>query len=122
MKLSFQFANFIVVGLFSAILDIGALFIFIQLGMNPFSAITSAFICGLCINIWLHSRLTFESTLRAENAIRFLFVVGMNYALTLSVILVFQQLGHSYMLCKAVSLPLVALHGFLWSKHWVFRA
>jgi putative flippase GtrA len=121
MKLSLHFTIFTGVGLFSAVVDLGALFTFIQLGVSPYAAITAAFICGLCVNIWLHARLTFELRLRIENAIRFLFVVGINYALTLSVILVFQQLGHSYLLGKAVSLPLVALHGFLWSKHWVFR-
>ena len=121
MKLSRQFATFIAVGLFSAVVDLGALFTFLQLGVTAYVALTGAFFCGLGINLWLHARLTFESTLRTENSIRFLFVVVVNYMLTLSVVFVFELLGLGFLFGKIGSLPLVALHGFLWSKHWVFK-
>lgn len=121
MKLSWQFAIFTAVGFFSAAVDLGALFTFLQLGLSPYVALTGAFICGLGINLWLHARLTFESTLRVENSIRFLFVVVMNYMLTLSVVFVFERMGLGYLLGKIAALPLVSLHGFLWSKHWVFK-
>ena len=121
MKISWQFATFTAVGLFSAVADLSALFTFIQLGVTPFVALTSAFICGLGINLWLHAHFTFDSSLRAENAIRFLFVVVMNYVLTLSVVFVFERLGLGYLFGKIAALPLVSLHGFLWSKYWVFK-
>ena len=121
MKISWQFVTFTAVGLFSAAVDLGALFTLLQLGVTPFVALTGAFICGLGINLWLHSRLTFESTLRTENSIRFLLVVVMNYVLTLSVVFVLERLGQGYFSGKITSIPLVALHGFLWSKHWVFK-
>ena len=121
MKLSWQFATFTAVGLFSATVDLATLFTFLRLGVNPYVALTGAFICGLGINVWLHARFTFESTLRAENSIRFLFVVVMNYVLTLSVVFVFERLGLGYFVGKIAALPLVSLHGFLWSKHWVFK-
>lgn len=121
MKLSWQFATFTAVGFFSAAVDIGALFMFLQLGVSPYVALTGAFICGLGINLWLHARLTFESTLMIENSIRFLLVVVMNYVLTLSVVFVFERLGLGYLFGKIAALPLVSLHGFLWSKHWVFK-
>jgi putative flippase GtrA len=121
MKLTWQFATFTAVGFFSAVVDLGALLTFLQLGVSPYVALTGAFFCGLGINLWLHARLTFESTLRAENAIRFLFVVVMNYVLILSVVLVFERLGLGYLFGKIAALPLVSLHGFLWSKHWVFK-
>jgi putative flippase GtrA len=69
MKISWQFVTFSAVGLFSATVDLGALFTLLQLGVTPYVALTGAFICGLGINLWLHSRLTFESTLKAENSI-----------------------------------------------------
>lgn len=121
MKLSWQFITFTAVGFFSAAVDLGALFTFLQLGVTPYFALTGAFICGLGINLWLHARLTFESTLRVENSIRFLFIVVMNYVLTLSVVFVLERLGQGYFFCKIAALPLVSLHGFLWSKHWVFK-
>ena len=121
MKISSQFATFTAGGLLSATVDLGVLFTFLQLGVTPYVALTGAFICGLGINLWLHARLTFESTLQAENSIRFLFVVVMNYVLTLSVVLVFERLGLGHFLGKIAALPLVSLHGFLWSKHWVFK-
>ena len=121
MRLSWQFATFTAVGLLSAFVDLGALFIFIQFGLSPYLGITAAFICGLCINLWFHKRFTFTSKLMEENAIRFFLLVGMNYGLTLGVIFFFQQLGQTYIVGKVISLPLVAINGFLWSKHWVFR-
>ena len=121
MKISWQFATFTAVGLFSAAVDLGALFTFLQLGVTPYFALTGAFICGLGINLWLHARFTFESTLQAENSIRFMFVVVMNYVLTLSVVFVFERLGLGYLFGKIAALPLVSLHGFLWIKHWVFK-
>ena len=121
MKLYWQFITFTAVGLFSGVVDFCAFFFFIQCGIGQFVALTIAFFSGVFINIWLHSQLTFDSKLRVRNVKRFLLVVGMNYVLTLSVVFVFQQLGHDYMLGKFASLPLVALHGFLWSKYWVFN-
>ena len=122
MNFYWQFATFTAVGLFSAALDLCTLFTFLQLGVSPYVALTGAFICGLAINLWLHARFTFESTVRTENAIRFLFVVVVNYVLTLSIVLVFDRLGQGHFLGKIASLPLAALHGYLWSKHWVFKA
>lgn len=121
MKLSWQFITFTSVGFFSAAVDLGALFTFLQLGVTPYFALTGAFIFGLGINLWLHARLTFESTLRVENSIRFLFIVVMNYVLTLSVVFVLERLGQGYFFGKIAALPLVSLHRFLWSKHWVFK-
>jgi len=121
MQFSWQFATFTAVGLFSATVDLGALYTLLQLGVTPYVAITGAFISGLVINLWLHSRLTFETTLRAENSIRFLFVVVMNYVLTLSIVFVFELLGLGYLFGKIAALPFISIHGFLWSKHWVFK-
>ena len=121
MKLSWQFAIFTAVGFFSAAVDLGTLFAILKLGVSPYVSLTGAFICGMVINLWLHARFTFKSTLRAENSIRFLFVVVMNYFLTLSLVFFFERLGLGYLFGKIAALPLVSLHGFLWSKHWVFK-
>jgi putative flippase GtrA len=96
--------------------------VLVQLGVHPYIAFTTAFFFGLGINLWLHARLTFQARLSTNNTIRFLAVVGMNYGLSLSIVLVLEQLGLSYVLGKITSLPLVAVHGFLWSRRWIFKA
>lgn len=117
-----QFMVFLLVGIVSAILDLGMLLVLIQLGSHPYLAVSIAFLCGLGINLWLHSRLTFQTNLSTQNAFRFLIVVGMNWLIILGVVFIFEQLGHSYLFGKLVSLPLVAIHGFLWSRLWVFKS
>ena len=122
MRPSRQFMVFLLVGIVSAILDLGMLSALIQLGSHPYLAVSIAFLCGLGINLWLHSRLTFQTNLSTQNALRFLIVVGMNWLIILGVVFIFEQLGNSYLFGKLVSLPLVAIHGFLWSRLWVFKS
>lgn len=122
MRHSRQFMVFLLVGIVSAILDLGMLSALIQLGSHPYLAVSIAFLCGLGINLWLHSRLTFQTNLSTQNALRFLIVVGMNWLIILGVVFIFEQLGNSYLFGKLVSLPLVAIHGFLWSRLWVFKS
>ncbi len=98
--LSQQFIVFSMVGIISATMDVGLLLALVQLGSHPYLAITAAFLFGLGINLWLHARLTFQTRLSTKNTIRFLAVVGMNYGLTLGVVLIFEQLGLSYVLGK----------------------
>ena len=122
MRHSRQFMVFLLVGIVSAILDLGMLSALLQLGFHPYLAVSIAFLCGLGINLWLHSRLTFQTNLSTQNALRFLIVVGMNWLIILGVVFIFEQLGNSYLFGKLVSLPLVAIHGFLWSRLWVFKS
>ena len=121
MKRSRQFMMFSVVGIISAIMDVGLLLALAQLGVHAYLALTVALFFGLGINLCLHARLTFQTRLSTKNAVRFLVVVGMNYGLTLIVVFIFEQLGLNYLLGKIISLPVVAGHGFLLSRLWVFK-
>jgi putative flippase GtrA len=94
----------------------------VQTGAHAYLALTVAFFFGLGINLWLHARLTFQTRLSTKNTFRFLAVVGMNYGLTLGVVFIFEHLGLSYVLGKIISLPMVVIHGFLWSRLWVFKS
>jgi putative flippase GtrA len=116
-----QFGLFSTVGIFSTIIDIGMLLALIELGSRPYLAITASFLLGLGVNLWLHASITFQSRLKIEKIGRFLLVIGINYGLTLSVVFIFEQLGLGYLLGKIVSLPLLAIHGFFWSRIWVFK-
>lgn len=110
------------VGIISAIMDVGLLLALVQTGLHAYLALTVTFFFGLGINLWLHARLTFQTRLSTQNTVRFLAVIGMNYGLTLGIVFIFEHLGQSYVLGKIISLPVVAIHGFLWSRLWVFKS
>ena len=117
-----QFVVFSMVGIISAMMDVGLLLALVQTGAHAYLALSIAFFFGLGINLWLHARLTFQTRLSTKNTFRFLAVVGMNYGLTLGFVFIFENLGLSYVLGKIISLPVVAIHGFLWSRLWVFKS
>ena len=117
-----QFVVFSMVGIISAMMDVGLLLALVQTGAHAYLALSIAFFFGLGINLWLHARLTFQTHLSTKNTFRFLTVVGMNYGLTLGFVFIFENLGLSYVLGKIISLPVVAIHGFLWSRLWVFKS
>ena len=121
MNSSQQFIVFCVVGIISAIIDVASLMELVQLGVPPFFAVTIAFFFGLVVNLWLHSHLTFQTRVNTQNAVRFLMVIVMNYVFTVGFVFLFEQLGLSYLIGKILSLPLVAIHGFLWGRLWVFK-
>ena len=120
--LSQQFIVFSLVGIISAIIDVCLLLALLQTSDHVYLALTVAFFFGLGINLWLHARLTFQTRLSTKNTVCFLAVVGMNYGLTLGFVFIFEHLGLSYVLGKIISLPVVAIHGFLWSRLWVFKS
>ena len=121
MNPSRQFIVFCVVGIISAITDVGSLLELIYLGVPTYLAVTIAFFFGLLVNSWLHDTFTFQIRLTTQISVRFLMVAVMNYLFTLGVVLLFELLGLSYIVGKIISLPLVAIHGFLWSRLWVFK-
>jgi putative flippase GtrA len=121
MNSSQQFIVFCAVGIISAILDVVSLLELVQQGVAPYFAVTIAFFFGLVVNLWLHAHLTFRTRVNTQNALRFLMVIVINYLLTMGFVFLFEQLGLSYLIGKIISLPLVAIHGFLWSRLWVFK-
>ena len=121
MNPSRQFIVFCLVGVISAITDVGLLLVLVYLGVPTYLAVTISFFFGLLVNIWLHATVTFQIRLTTQIKVRFLMVVLMNYLFTLGVVLLFEQVEGSYIVGKIISLPLVVIHGFLWSRLWVFK-
>jgi putative flippase GtrA len=52
---------------------------------------------------------------------RFSMVTVMNYLVTLALVTAGVHWLQSPMLGKLLSIPVVAIHGFLWGKYWVFK-
>ena len=82
---------------------------------------TAGFGTGLFLNYFLHTKLTFKNAISPANAIRFIVVVVLNYGITLGLIYFSQMLLGQALIGKLISLPIVAVNGYLLSKFWVYR-
>lgn len=116
-----QFLIFVAVGGLTALVDIGAMLLLLGIGASALLATTFGFALGLMVNYLFHVRMTFVACSTLRSVIRFLIVVAINYGLTVGFVLVAQWLGGSAVVGKVLSLPIVAINGFLFSKLWVFR-
>jgi len=116
-----QFATFVAGGLLCAAADIGAMRTLLTAGVHYASATTAGFIAGLLVNYAFHSRVTFGAVATPVNFMRYLCVVGLNYLLTLGCVALAVPFLDNPLFGKIVSLPLVAVNGYLLSKYWIFK-
>ena len=117
-----SFAIYVAVGVFCAVLDIGTMQLMISAGADALMAASVAFFLSLFVNYFLQSRLTFKTAGTPRSFLRFLVLVAINYGITMLLVFASVQLLHQAMIGKIVSLPLIAVNGFLLGKHWVFDA
>lgn len=118
-----QFSVFMLGGAASALVDIGVTGALLAVGAWYLAAVSVGFLCALCVNFIYHLKITFTVNLSKALTIKYLLIVVANYLLTLIVVIFFRHIGDgSVMLGKIISLPIVALHGYLWSRFWVFKA
>jgi putative flippase GtrA len=64
---------------------------------------------------------TFDAPATPASFARYLCVVGINYLLTLGCVALAQSLAGMPLAGKIVSLPLVAVNGYLLGKLWIFK-
>ena len=121
MSHSRQFGTFIAGGLLCALVDIGLMQLLLRSGVHFAGATTAGFLAGLLVNYAFHSRVTFDAAASASSFARYLCVVGLNYLLTLGCVALGVRLAGMPLAGKLASLPLVAVNGYLLSKHWIFR-
>jgi putative flippase GtrA len=116
-----QFGVFIAVGLVCAAVDVGAMYALMRAEVSPLVSASWGFALGLCLNFLLHSRMTFKVSASWQRLMRFLWVVALNYGVTLACVGAASFWLASPLLGKLVSLPVVALNGFFLSRIWVFK-
>jgi putative flippase GtrA len=116
-----QFAVFVAGGLLCAVIDVGLMQLLIAGGINYQLATSAGFGAGLLVNYVYHARLTFGAAATSFNFVRFLCVVALNYLLTMLCVHLAVVLGAGALAGKLVSLPLVAVNGFILSKYWTFK-
>ena len=117
-----RFSVYVLVGAVSAGIDLLTLSALIAVGLKPLPALTIAFAAGYIFNIKAHSLYTFDSTLNRKSGIRFTAVVVMNYLLTLVIIETLTNFSVELFSAKLVSLPIIAVTGYLLGRHWAFKS
>jgi putative flippase GtrA len=95
--------------------------VLLRAGVNVPAATTAGFFASLLLNYAFHSRVTFDAAAGATGFVRYLCVVGINYLLTLGCVALGVHLAGMPLAGKLVSLPLVAVSGYLLSKYWIFK-
>ncbi len=116
-----QFLVFVAGGVLCALIDIGLMQLLIGSGVDYRAATTAGFAAGLLVNYAYHAKVTFQAQAGARNFARFLCVVALNYLLTMACVAVSVAVAGDALPGKLVSLPLVAVNGYLLSKYWIFR-
>lgn len=117
-----KFLVYLTGGLLSALVDIGILQWLIGAAVAPLPAASAGFMAGLGVNYVFHSRLTFRSAARSGASLaRYLSVVLFNYMVTLALVAASLVLFQRALPGKLLSLPLIAVNGYLLGKHWVFK-
>lgn len=116
-----QFGLFLIGGGLSALIDVGLMQGLIIAGVHYLTAASAGFISGLLFNYLFHARLTFRNPMTARSFLRYLTLVGVNYLFTLACIGLAVHWGALPVIGKLVSLPLVAVNGFLIGKYWIFK-
>ena len=108
-------------GVLSAAVDIGTLQLLLFNGVPTVPATTAAFVAGLLVNFTFHARVTFAQQGSRNSFARYLCVVALNYMLTIAIVMAAEQLAGSALAGKLVSLPVVAVIGYLLGKLWIFK-
>jgi putative flippase GtrA len=116
-----QFLVYLVGGGLSALIDVGIMQLLIAHGVNFVIAVSVGFVVGLLVNYAFHSNLTFQTSATAFSFARYLCVVGINYALTLGCVSLSIWLVGIAVIGKLISLPIIAINGYLLGKHWIFK-
>ena len=116
-----QFLVFVSGGVLCALIDIGLMQWLLLRGCHPVAASSAGFGAGLAVNYAFHAKLTFRTVTGGRSLARYLCVVALNYLLTIALVSLAQWLVGSPLAGKLVSLPAVAVNGYLLSRWWIFR-
>lgn len=116
-----QFLLYLAGGVASALIDVGLMQFLIYSGVDYVTATSIGFIAGLVFNYGYHATVTFTAPPSGRSMGRYLAVVAMNYLFTLACVALSVHLLGLAVVGKLLSLPLVAINGFILGKHWIFK-
>lgn len=116
-----QFLVYVGGGVLCALIDIGLMQWLLHLGVHLVAASSAGFGAGLAVNYAFHAKVTFSTFAGGRSFARYLCVVAVNYLLTIALVSLAQALVGSPLAGKIVSLPLVAVNGYLLGRYWIFK-
>ena len=116
-----QFGVFVAGGLLCAGIDVGLMQLLVIKGFHHTAAASAGFVAGLLVNYAFHSRVTFDQAASKSSFARYMCVVGLNYGLTIACVALTVALVDNPLAGKILSLPLVAVNGYLLSRYWIFK-
>jgi putative flippase GtrA len=119
--ISRQFIIYLIVGVLSAIVDIGTMQLALSFAASINLAVTLGYACGLTFNYLCHERITFKASTSPRTLVRYGICVLGNYLLTLVFVFAAVHWFDAAMAGKLASLPVVAVIGFLAGKYWIFK-
>ena len=117
-----QFLVYVAVGVLSAVIDIGSMQVLLRADAAYQLAVSAGFVAGLVFNYAAHQRLTFRARHSITSLWRFGVLLLLNYILTLLCVELSVRMFDDVLAGKLLSLPIVAMNGFVLGKYWVFRA
>lgn len=120
--LSPQILLYLAVGVGCAALDLGIMQGLLWHGAVPWAAASVAFVVCVVVNYTAHAKLTFDAPSSLPSFLKFLVIVGVNYAITIACVQAAHAMIDNAMIGKILSYPIVTLNGFLLGKHWIFRS
>jgi len=117
-----QFGRYVAVGLISAGIDVLTLWLLLAARVERVPAVALAMLAGMIANYALHRVYTFrtEHPLRLRSVLLYSAIVAGNYVLTLAIIEAGLRVGVGVMWGKILSLPVIAMTGFLLTRRFVF--
>jgi len=117
-----QFGRYLAVGVISAAIDVLTLWLLLAAQVQRVPAVALAMLAGMTANYALHRVYTFrtEQPLRLRSVVRYTAIVAGNYLLTLAIIEAGLRVGIGVMWGKILSLPVIAMTGFLLTRKFVF--
>jgi putative flippase GtrA len=115
---------FVIVGGGVTLIDLALTYLLVLVTSTRVFSVSVGFIGGLVASYLLHAKISFSASLYPASQLpRFAVLVGLNYFITLGVVLVATDfLDLTIMIGKVLSLPIVALVSYFVSKHWVYAA
>lgn len=116
-------SRYLFVGGVSFVVDLGVLAVLHSLVRLPLSAATTlAFATGLVINFGLNRTFAFRSQSRVRPAfIRYLMLVGVNYIMTLGIVVGLTSVLFPYPVAKTAATMINACFNYLAYRWWIFR-
>ncbi|MCX7895879.1 MAG: GtrA family protein [Thermoanaerobaculum sp.] len=115
--------RFCLVGIASAAVDVAVTAFFLHLGVHYNLAASLGLTASVIANFLGHARFTFPGKyFWPATLARYLVVLLANYGITVAVMtLGVEHFAVHPLLAKVVAVVVVAVHGYTWSKLWIFR-